>query len=422
MKKTLAYAAAGLTVLCAVLVPFGLMGFFSKLVARSGVRIDPVYTGGRLYRVIGRGGYNIEVNHPVAPVNPLQRAAPYVQLAWSPAAALPARVADEVDLDNDGKPDLEARFETRGELRVDVAPRTGLVRPLRQTGRDSFTAAIARAGERIVVRVPLAAAYRPRMLVIGHRGARAVAPENTIAAFETAMRGGADWLELDLNVTRDGVLVVSHDPELKPPICIGPRDQAIIHELTLAEVRQWDCGAARNPAFPRQQPVPGTRMPTFDEVLALAGRGDFGFLVEIKSYPKRPELTPSPAAYARMVIQALRRHKLEARAIVQSFDFRTLVEMKRQAPDIRLAALYNGPPRDFVSISKEGGGAQIVAPEFKLVTAGRVEEAHRAGLQVVPWTANTREVWETLVAAGVDGIITDDPAALAAFLTEKGLR
>ena len=123
-----------------------------------------------------------------------------------------------------------------------------------------------------------------------------------------------------------------------------------------------------------------------------------------------------------MVIDAVRRHKLEARAIVQSFDFRTLVEMKRQAPDIRLAALYNGPARDFLSISKEGGGAQIVAPEFKLVTAGRVEAAHRAGLQVIPWTANTPEVWEALVAAGVDGIITDDPAALAAFLKEKGLR
>ncbi len=271
-------------------------------------------------------------------------------------------------------------------------------------------------------RMPLAAARRPRVQVIGHRGARAVAPENTLPAFETAMRAGADWLELDLNVTRDNVLVVSHDPDLKPPICTGPRDQSVIRELTLEEVRRWDCGATRNPAFPRQQPVPGARIPTFDEVLNLAGRGDFGFLVEIKSYPKRPELTPAPAAYARMVIDAVRRHNLEKRVVVQSFDFRTLVEMKRQAPDIRLAALYNGAPRDFLSIAREGGGARIAAPEFKLVTAERVEAAHRAGLQVIPWTANTRKVWESLVAAGVDGVITDDPAELAAFLKERGLR
>jgi glycerophosphoryl diester phosphodiesterase len=381
MKKILAYAAAGMT-LCAVLLPFALTGSSAKPVARSGVRIDPVYTGGRLYRVIDRGGYNIEVNYPV---NPLQRAEPYVQPAWSPASAQPARVADEA-------------------------------------GRGSFSAAIARVGQRVVPRAPLAATYRPRILVFGHRGARSVAPENTMPAFETAIRAGADSLELDLAVTRDDVLVVSHDPDLKPPICIGPRDRAIIRELTLSEARQWDCGAARNPAFPRQQPVPGTRMPALDEVLALAPRGGFSFTIEIKSFPKRPEVTPPPAAFAKLVIDAVRRHKLEARAIVQSFDFRTLVEMKRQAPDIRLAALYNGPARDFQEIAKEGGGAQIVAPEFKLVTAARVEAAHRAGLQVVPWTPNTREAWEALVAAGVDGIITDDPEGLVAWLKEKGLR
>lgn len=268
---------------------------------------------------------------------------------------------------------------------------------------------------------PLAAASRPGILIFGHRGARAVAPENTLPAFEAAIRAGADSLELDLAVTRDDVLVVSHDPELKPPICTGPRDNALIRHLTLAEVRQWDCGASRNPAFPRQQAAPGTRMPTLDEVLALAGRGAFGFNIEIKSFPARPEVTPPPAALAGMVIQAIRRHKLEERAVVQSFDFRTLVEMKRQAPEIRLAALYNGPPRDFVSIAREAK-AEIVSPELKLVTAGRVEAARRDGLRVVPWTANTRKAWEALVAAGVDGIITDDPAALAAFLREKGLR
>lgn len=264
-------------------------------------------------------------------------------------------------------------------------------------------------------------AERPRILIYGHRGARTVAPENTMPAFEAAIRAGADSLELDLAVTRDNVLVVSHDPELKAPICTGPRDDVIIRELTLAEVRQWDCGAGRNPAFPRQQLAPGTRMPTLDDVLALAARGSFGFNIEIKSFPKRPEITPPPAEFARMVIEAIRRHKLEKRAIVQSFDFRTLVEMKRQAPEIRVSALYNGAPRDFVSIAREAR-AEIVSPIFKLVTPEQVEAAHRAGLEVVPWTANTPEVWEKLVAAGVDGIITDDPAALAAFLREKRLR
>src|SRR5947209_1029384 len=98
--------------------------------------------------------------------------------------------------------------------------------------------------------------------VHGHRGARAMRPENTMPAFEYAIAQGVDALELDMAVTKDGVVVVSHDPELRPPVCTGPRDRAVIHTLTLAEVRQWDCGAKQNPLFKTQQPVPGTRIPT----------------------------------------------------------------------------------------------------------------------------------------------------------------
>src|SRR5437868_8899934 len=93
--------------------------------------------------------------------------------------------------------------------------------------------------------------------VHGHRGARALRPENTLPAFEYAIAAGVDALELDMAVTKDNVIVVSHDPELRAPICTGRRDGAVIHELTLAEVRQWDCGASQNPAFPKQQPVTG---------------------------------------------------------------------------------------------------------------------------------------------------------------------
>src|SRR5436305_9350084 len=101
-----------------------------------------------------------------------------------------------------------------------------------------------------------------QILVHGHRGARGVRPENTLPAFEYAIAQGVDALEMDMAVTKDSVIVISHDPILEPPVCTGPQPRAIIHQLTLAEVRQWDCGAVRNPKFPLQQPVPGTRMPT----------------------------------------------------------------------------------------------------------------------------------------------------------------
>src|ERR1700757_1728310 len=103
--------------------------------------------------------------------------------------------------------------------------------------------------------------------------ARALRPENTLPAFEYAIAKGVDALEMDMAVTKDNVIVISHDPILRPPVCTGPVPSAVIHTLPLAEVRRWDCGAVRNPNFPNQVPVPGTRVPTLDDVFRLAPRG-----------------------------------------------------------------------------------------------------------------------------------------------------
>jgi glycerophosphoryl diester phosphodiesterase len=264
-------------------------------------------------------------------------------------------------------------------------------------------------------------AFSQAIQVHGHRGARAMRPENTMPAFEYAIAQGVDALELDMAVTKDGVVVVSHDPELRPPVCTGPRDRAVIHTLTLAEVRQWDCGAKQNPLFKTQQTVPGTRIPTLDDVFDLAPKGKFLFNIETKSFPQRPEVAPPPEEFARLVLAAIRKHHLESRVVVQSFDFRTLHAMKKLAPEIKLSALYSGTPRDFVEIGKEAG-AQIVSPEARLVTPAQVKAAHAAGMEVLPWTANTPEEWARLMAAGVDGIISDDPAALIAFLKARQAR
>jgi glycerophosphoryl diester phosphodiesterase len=257
--------------------------------------------------------------------------------------------------------------------------------------------------------------------VHGHRGARAMRPENTLPAFEYAIAQGVDALELDMAVTRDGVIVVSHDPVLEPPVCNGPREKAVIHQLTLAEVKQWDCGSKQNPAFTTQQTVPGTRMPTLEEVFALAPKGKFLFNIETKSFPDRPELTPPPAEFAAMVLALVRKHHLESRVVLQSFDFRTLIAMKQLAPEIKLSALYSGPPKDFVAIAREAG-AGIVSPVFGLVTPAQVSAAHAAGLQVLPWTANRPADWQRLADAKVDGIISDNPAALIAWLKAHAKR
>lgn len=262
----------------------------------------------------------------------------------------------------------------------------------------------------------LIAAQPARILVHGHRGARARRPENTLPAFQYAIAQGVDALELDMAVAKDNVIVISHDPILEPPVCTGPGGRAVIHTLTLAEVRRWDCGAVQNPHFPTQQTVPGTRMPTLDEVFRLAPRGTFDYNIETKSFPNHPEYTPPPDEFARMVLAKIREYHLERRIILQSFDFRTLVAMRKLAPEIRLSALTSTDQRDFAAIAKDAAGAEIVSPELHLVTPEKVAAAHAAGIQVVPWTADTPEDWRALAGAHVDAIITDDPAELIAFL------
>ena len=260
-------------------------------------------------------------------------------------------------------------------------------------------------------------------------------PENTLPAFEYAISAGADVLELDMAVTRDDVLVVSHDPVVNEELCEGPGTGRPIRSLTLAELKRIDCGAIRNPRFPRQRTAPGTRIPTLDEVFslapgfaalapggaALAPNGAFHFNIETKIFPDRPEYTPDPERFVELVLAAIRRHKLESRVILQSFDYRTLRVMKKLEPRIRLSALDEIGGRDFVATAR-GAGAGIISPHLRLVTPEKVKAAHAAGIQVIPWTANVPEEWDKLAAAGVDAIITDDPAALIEYLKRRGLR
>ena len=258
--------------------------------------------------------------------------------------------------------------------------------------------------------------------VHGHRGARAMRPENTIPAFEYAIDQGVDAIEMDVAVTKDEVLVISHDPVLNPEICRGLAGTKVIREMTFAELRKWDCGSLPNPHFPKQTPVPGTRIPSLEEVLGLASRGKFLFNIETKIFKDKPQYTPPPERFAELLLHAIDRHQLRPRVIVQSFDFRTLQELKKLAPDIRLAALDEDEKLgDFVTVARSAG-AGIISPEKGMVTPSRVVAAHQARLQVIPWTANTPQEWDALIAAGVDAIISDDPAALIAYLKQKKLR
>jgi glycerophosphoryl diester phosphodiesterase len=230
-----------------------------------------------------------------------------------------------------------------------------------------------------------------RVLVHGHRGARAVLPENTLAAFEYAIGVGADAIEMDVAVTRDDVPVISHDPRLP----YGER----IRDLSISDVRRL---------------VPD--IPTLEEVLELRRCGAFLFNIELKSFPRRPRCSPHPERFAGLAAQAVLRAGVEGRTLIQSFDFRVLHALEAIAPEIPRAALFELlRGRNFATIARRAG-VRTVSPWFRLVTAKRVAAANAAGVEVITWTANKPRQWRRLIAAGVRGIITDDPAGLIAYL------
>jgi glycerophosphoryl diester phosphodiesterase len=267
---------------------------------------------------------------------------------------------------------------------------------------------------------PLVGLDSRRILVHGHRGARARRPENTLPAFRYAIEQGVDVLELDVAVTKDNVPVVSHDPLINATICSGPKTGIPIHTLSLAELREYDCGAKQNPAFATQVPVPGTRVPTLDEVFELSKGTTVQFNVETKIFADKPELTPDPEAFTKLILERIKKHGIEKRVILQSFDPRTLRVMKKLDPSIRRAALFE-VEREWPEVAREFEATHM-SPLYSLVTKERVSWAHGAGLEVVPWTVNKPEDWAKLADDGVDAIISDDPAALIAWLKAKGMR
>lgn len=284
----------------------------------------------------------------------------------------------------------------------------------------------------------------------GHRGARGLAPENTLPAFARAAEIGVATLELDTGITKDGVVIVAHDRRLNPDItrdangdwiaAPGPR----VRDLTLAELRRFDVGAIKPGTeyakqFSSQAALPGTPMPTLAEVAAFAGR----FNIETKISPLAPDDTLDPEAFARTLIAEIRRLGLAPRATIQSFDWRTLAIVARDAPEIArayltierganetvfkgkgvspwtgidAAQLGNSTPR----VVKAAGGA-IWSPFWRDVTPEIVAEAKALGLTVIPWTVNDPADMARLIDMKIDGLITDYPDRAKTLLDSRGI-
>jgi glycerophosphoryl diester phosphodiesterase len=293
----------------------------------------------------------------------------------------------------------------------------------------------------------------------GHRGARGLMPENTLPGFATALAIGVTTLELDLAVTGDGVVVVSHNPRFEPAIARDADGEWLqqssppINSMNLKTVKSYDVGRL-NPAhkyaqrYPGQEAIDNTPVPTLAEVFELvdkSGNQTVGFNIEIKINPEKAQLTLPPKEFAAAVIKVVRSYKMEDQVAIQSFDWRALLEVQNSSPDIAtsyltanqrwLSNLQTGIPGpspwlagfdidDFdgsAARAVKAAGGDIWSPYHKEVDAAAIKLAHDLGLKVNVWTVNETSRMRELIAMGVDGIITDYPDRLRQVLADLGL-
>lgn len=264
--------------------------------------------------------------------------------------------------------------------------------------------------------------------VQGHRGCRGLLPENTLPAFTKALALGVTTLELDVGVTRDGVVVVHHDRRLNPDTARrdgkyvaapGPT----IFSLTYDELQRYDVGRIRPGSeyaqrFPLQQPIDGTRIPRLSELFSLAmPMRSVRFNIETKLLPTHPDETLGPEAFARALIAEIRKAGVERRATIQSFDFRTLKITENEAPEIETVYLTEAP--DSIPQKVRALGAKIWSPDFHALKRATVEEAHRLGMRVIPWTINEPADIERAIEWKVDGLISDYPDRVLEALKKR---
>jgi glycerophosphoryl diester phosphodiesterase len=251
----------------------------------------------------------------------------------------------------------------------------------------------------------------------GHRGARGLLPENTLPAFERALAIGVDTLELDVGVTRDGVVVIHHDRRLNPDLARGPDGKWVtapaptIHSLSFKELQGYDVGRLRPGSeyaqrFPHQQSVDGTRIPKLQELFEKAGPS-VRFNIETKLVPEAPAETLAPEPFARALIAEVRKADVAARTTIQSFDFRTLKVVEREAPEIATAYLTSGNNSDPAKV--HAAGARIWSPNFEQLDAEKLRLARSLGLKVIVWTVNEPADIARVIDMKVDGIISDYP-------------
>lgn len=275
----------------------------------------------------------------------------------------------------------------------------------------------------------------------GHRGARGLLPENTIPSFLLAVDLGADTIELDVVVSGDRKIVVSHEPWFNHKISTKPNGLPVtedeerllnIFEMTYDEIQQYDVGKRGHPDFPNQEPMEVSKPLLLDAIRAIeayvleSGADPVQYNIETKSVPDLYEIYyPQPSEFATLLYDELKilnqEFDLFSRLTIQSFDPATLVEIKEYNPNITQAMLVYQDETIPQIIDSLGYKPEIWSPNYQLVTNELIEEAHSRNMKIIPWTINTVNEMRLLLQMGVDGIITDYPDSASVLKQNPGM-
>ncbi len=277
------------------------------------------------------------------------------------------------------------------------------------------------------------AQYIPKFDLQGHRGARGLKPENTIPAFITALEWGVTTLELDVVITKDKQVLVSHEPYMAPGICLNQTGASItnekefnIYKLTYTEIQQFDCGSKGNDRFP-EQIRESAHKPLLKDVIVAAENHiknkttfEVDYNIEIKSSKSGDgKEHPSVEEFSDLVYNTIDQYLPWERIVIQSFDFRVLQYWHKKYPAVRLAALVENLKSQEENLKELGFIPSIYSPYYKFLSKEKVQQLHsvpaenpektKAKLRVIPWTVNEAQEMLDLKAMGVDGLITDYP-------------
>lgn len=261
----------------------------------------------------------------------------------------------------------------------------------------------------------------------GHRGCRGLMPENTIQAMLKAIDLGVTTLEMDVVITADSQVILSHDPYFSHEITTGPtgvpisleeEKNLVLYKMDYEATKAYDVGLKPNPKFPQQEKLKANKpllREVFEDVeayLTLGKRKSVYFNIETKTNPRNDGvLHPDPETFVRLLMAVIHQKKMEQRVVIQSFDFRTLQIIHRNYPNIKTAALVED--RETLGLEgqlkKLGFNPTFYSPHYNLLTPALVSECHEKGIKILPWTVNEKSKIEELKKMGVDGIITDYP-------------